>query len=1061
MEPSQDTQPTQEATQPLEDPRRYGTTLSQLEPEDRADILCILHANSSMAINAIRATMLAAPEHILQNDDLDGITEESLANDPEMENMTREIALRMSTTSKFPLEGFRFGRSPLVCDILLTEDPHDKLISSVQFTIFVNDQGSLMLEDRSTNGTYVDDLLLKSKDRNKVFKPARLALKHGSIVSAHVGSAREHAKFMIRIPTRNECEELYEQNVRNYLQRQGIEPRFSSIRESSYGNHWNGGAKYNFTGLLGRGAFAEVYRVQTKSEGTVYAAKEIDKRKFIKNGILDVKFDNELLIMSKLRHPNIVEFHEAVRFEHWVYIIMEHVPFGELSKQLSHGRLPESDGQQVTIQTLRALDYLHRQGITHRDIKPDNILVARRDPIVVKLSDFGLSKSVIDKETFLKTFCGTLLYCAPEVYPDYHMYAQTTTKRRRPGAASSKMSSYDSSADMWSFGAVIFHLLAGKAPIIGRGDDHGAAMLATIMTQPVDFEPLRQVNISPTGIDFIRNLLNIQPDLRPTEQACFDHPWLKDVEEILDYTSVNTVDLRPRRLEAVVEANEEVDEELIDDLSSLTQDSVLFQHANTSHAVLSSPQRAFKKPKMTRVESTIPADILYPHLPAVSPSASAHTSDSKTPKLFGEITPSLLKSSGLFGSNTGPAVSPVIKEDLPQIRDQLEQVSMNDFASSPPDAVEESLANNALLEADLSYAEIPIAGSAASLMGAEAQLGQMKMDPPKPSIANPSSAESQIPELCSNQDTIVPQPHEASAPDVVPPQDSMVADDPRRIEVGLLMDDVAFSETQKERQAAREQNARLTTQAPFGKSSTNLVTPTTGMAKTFSTPMAQLIKRTSALEGQPNSFGGTAAMRLLSVSKFTSTTQKLGKLIPVDGSFDREVVPLIRRKTMWGRAPQCDYRFANPQDTRVPKFGMKIIFYAPGIERVELANRDWTKVSGIRTIIATSATRGIRVNGITLPGQAKDSTAAMFGKIYSGDIITIHESENSGAFLKYQVEISFGDSARVRPEHEKPFVVQKEMFQIPKMREQGLQATFHGEEAASALAVPVTEVSAA
>src|SRR5205814_6073652 len=141
---------------------------------------------------------------------------------------------------------------------------------------------------------------------------------------------------------------------------------------------------------------------------------------------------------------------------------------------------------------------------THRDIKPDNILIASFDPLIVKLSDFGLSKCVNDEETFLKTFCGTLLYCAPEVYPEYATYQQgENRKRRRVGDTSRNTSPYDQSVDMWSFGAVLFHIMCGKAPIIGRGGDKGAQMLNEIMTKEVNFDPLRNRGISEEAIDFI------------------------------------------------------------------------------------------------------------------------------------------------------------------------------------------------------------------------------------------------------------------------------------------------------------------------------------------------------------------------------------------------------------------------------------------------------------------------------------------------------------------------------------------------------------------------------
>lgn len=123
-----------------------------------------------------------------------------------------------------------------------------------------------------------------------------------------------------------------------------------------------------------------------------------------------------------------IDHHEHDR---WIYIIMEYVPGGELSTYLSiHGKIPEDMVKTLARQLLHALQYLHKRRITHRDIKPDNILIASLEPLRVKLSDFGLSK-VAQEETFLKTFCGTLLYCAPEVYPEYENYRRGEIRKRR------------------------------------------------------------------------------------------------------------------------------------------------------------------------------------------------------------------------------------------------------------------------------------------------------------------------------------------------------------------------------------------------------------------------------------------------------------------------------------------------------------------------------------------------------------------------------------------------------------------------------------------------------
>ena len=98
---------------------------------------------------------------------------------------------------------------------------------------------------------------------------------------------------------------------------------------------------------------------------------------------------------------------------------MEFVSLGDLTAYTSDDRvMHEHMGQQVAAQMGKALQYLHRQDVVHRDVKPDNILIANHNPYIFKLSDFGLSK-VVTKEDYMRTFCGTILYCAPEIYPSY------------------------------------------------------------------------------------------------------------------------------------------------------------------------------------------------------------------------------------------------------------------------------------------------------------------------------------------------------------------------------------------------------------------------------------------------------------------------------------------------------------------------------------------------------------------------------------------------------------------------------------------------------------------
>ena len=105
---------------------------------------------------------------------------------------------------------------------------------------------------------------------------------------------------------------------------------------------------------------------------------------------------------------------------------------------------------------------------------------------------------------------------------------------------------------------------------------------------------------------------------------------------------------------------------------------------------------------------------------------------------------------------------------------------------------------------------------------------------------------------------------------------------------------------------------------------------------------------------------------------------------------------------------------------------MRIIFWAPGMEAHENTGGDWTEVPGIQTVISTSASAGILVNGVKLMEKAKDDDAALYGKIYTGDIVTIYESADRSTFLKFKVEITYGSSALERPEKEKPFQFHRE-----------------------------------
>ncbi|RMD39700.1 hypothetical protein DV735_g5435, partial [Chaetothyriales sp. CBS 134920] len=989
-------QPTQQATQEVKDPRRLGKPMSDISNNDLSDVICILHPKTAAAIKAIPATMLANPQHILQNHDLQGITPDDFLQ-PHFREI-RDIALRISSEVKFPADGFLFGRNPQQCDVALTENPADPLISQRHFRIYINNQGSLMIEDLSTNGTLVDDAILRSRAR-ATDKPSTCVLKNGTLVGVISGTTGVECKFLVRIPPRGDYDDAYEERLRKYLERRGTVAKFASMRESAYGNVWNGGPIYSFTGYLGRGAFATVYRVQTKRDGNIYAAKEIDKRRFMKNGQLDVKFDNELKIMQNLKHPNIVEYVDSHTHGNHIYIIMECITCGDLQTALRDRQglegLPEPDMQQIARQMLHALRYLHRRGITHRDIKPDNILISSWDPLIVKLSDFGLSKCVRDQETFLKTFCGTKLYCAPEVYPGYAAYAEGgQPKRRRVGDRAPRRSPYSDAVDMWSFGAVLFHLLCGKPPFWARGDASDVIMLNKIMTKEVNFGMLRAAGVSEDGIHFISLLLKRDPHARPNETDCLGHAWLRQVPDMFEYEEDGPEpDVIRRALDAIEEADDEDDLQTLEEVLQLTQPPM-----GEDSEISLSPRRPRKKVRRGSEAKWESPDIQYPALPSLTPTPVLPRPEPvpEQNKLFGELTSSALQSSGVFGLGL----------EAPHLA--VDNFSEQDFRNIGPGSSSISIEN-------VSLAQFPVPpmherrvaekapGSAGSLLGAERQIGQLRVGSPKP--------------------TGMDDGHNAEVANSAPEKEagsgrSEVGTPNRRIDQGLREAELGPEEEESGAERRRK------TESP-------ILIELEHRPHDLDSPVGGLQSPTIRLEHRPHDLdspvGGLQSPTIrLDDGGFARPARRFGKLSSTAGSFANITIQLEERGTIWGRSPSCTQQYNDIKDTRIPKVAMRVIFWAPGMEAHEKRGGDWTEMADIQTVISTSASAGIRINGFNLMETSTDGTAALYGKIYSGDIITVYESKDKSTFLKFQVEITYGSSAKARPKQEEPFHVQRE-----------------------------------
>lgn len=204
--------------------------------------------------------------------------------------------------------------------------------------------------------------------------------------------------------------------------------------------------------LIGKGTFGRVYLGMNITTGELIAVKQVevnakaagqDKDK-IKE--LVKSLDQEIDTMQHLDNPNIVQYLGCERKEYSISIFLEYISGGSVGSCLrKHGKFEESVVSSLTRQTLDGLSYLHREGILHRDLKADNILLDLDG--TCKISDFGISKKTdnIYGNDITNSMQGSVFWMAPEVI-------------RSQGQG------YSAKVDIWSLGCVVLEMFAGRRP---------------------------------------------------------------------------------------------------------------------------------------------------------------------------------------------------------------------------------------------------------------------------------------------------------------------------------------------------------------------------------------------------------------------------------------------------------------------------------------------------------------------------------------------------------------------------------------------------------------------
>eukprot|EP01062_Namystynia_karyoxenos_P067295 TRINITY_DN61200_c0_g1_i1.p1 TRINITY_DN61200_c0_g1~~TRINITY_DN61200_c0_g1_i1.p1 ORF type:complete len:501 (+),score=172.56 TRINITY_DN61200_c0_g1_i1:81-1505(+) len=284
-------------------------------------------------------------------------------------------------------------------------------------------------------------------------------------------------------------------------------------------------ARYEVEDKLGKGAYGTVFRCKYRATGDKYAAKIMSKAKLGEKNTAQAQ--REVKLQSELHHPGVTAVRESFEDAESIIVILELVTGGELFRRLTElQHYSERTACEIMHNLMRILDYIHGQGVVHRDLKPDNMLLTesqtgKQETSNIKLADFGFACHY--RGVQMTQACGTPYYIAPELL-------NTAVFRRQPH--------YEPPAcDMWSAGVIAYLLLAGYPPFRVAAHDQNAKqkLFRQIVEGNVVFDKGQAWDqISDNGKDLVRRLLEVDPATRITAAEALEHPWFADLRLISD-----------------------------------------------------------------------------------------------------------------------------------------------------------------------------------------------------------------------------------------------------------------------------------------------------------------------------------------------------------------------------------------------------------------------------------------------------------------------------------------------------------------------------------------------
>ncbi|CAG9322511.1 unnamed protein product [Blepharisma stoltei] len=256
---------------------------------------------------------------------------------------------------------------------------------------------------------------------------------------------------------------------------------------------------YEIKGKLGNGRFGSVYLATDLDDQTFFAVKSISKSVVLKKNLVH-ELINEIEIMRMLDHPKIVKLHKVYESETHIHLVIDYMPGGNLLSRLdSLYKFSEKEASALIKDLLGVLNYLSQNGILHRDIKLENILLASESSNTdFKLADFGFACKISEGITQL---CGSPGYMAPEML---------------------KKQAYGGKVDIFSTGVLLFILLTGKAPFLCKSLRHTLAKNRECIFH---FSHKHWKHISNQAINLVSGLLQANPLERLSLRQALCHDW--------------------------------------------------------------------------------------------------------------------------------------------------------------------------------------------------------------------------------------------------------------------------------------------------------------------------------------------------------------------------------------------------------------------------------------------------------------------------------------------------------------------------------------------------------